>query len=452
MHALKLSTKGWHGVIADTFTFKHLDAIAQVYARDLTKQGHRRVVIGYDRRFNQQLFARHLAEQLLFRGLEVYLSQDAIPTSVLRLAISRYQMDAGIMLAAPQLPGAYAGLQLYDYAAQLLTKREYQRLHAAMQQVAEPERLGGEGSRLATLELKGVYFEALSRLLDLENLRKLSGRIYHNALSGVAEGWLEQFIKLKNLSLEVINVKRFGMSDDDLHAFRPFASNQNLIFYLNTNSDGTKLSLYHPLASLLNRQELSQLILEYGYSKGWDYSSETLGKLGLDMPWAESGSGFKAVLSAILAGDMVVEDFLAAEQNWRLSLLKEDALAITLMTLQILAAEGLSFAELAGHTEADTDWRQSFGTDRIRLRTKRFPRKFVQAIPDVLANHKVLSIQKEENLRLSLENDAWLEFSLDRQDNSKASLLVMRCQAHTSVDVKNLLMAAKSLVHTVAGV
>ncbi len=450
MYALKLSAKGWHGVIADTFTFKNLSLIAEVYAAYLKEQQGQSVIIAYDRRFNHHLFAKHLAEELDQRNIDVFLSSSPVPSSVLRLAIRGLKVDAGIMLSASQLPEAYGGLQIYDSGAQVLSKDKYQVLNARLQTLELNESSKPRSKGVKLIELQDSYFETLKSLLDLSVLRRVKGKIIHNALSGAMEGWLKAFATQTELKMVIEEIQSSKMSDDQLHDFHLRDSTDDLLFYLNTNSDGSKLGLYLPEGISLNRHQVSHIILDYLHrletEKGFHLFDSKLPTHKLT--WLETEAGFKATINALVTGDLISDDgLLSTGKTWQLHLLREDALACALMLLQIQATETMPLAKLLASYE-DTDWRQSFGTDKVKLKTKRLPRRFMQAIPEVLADHKVLNVAKEEHLKLTFDDKAWLEFRLDRE--GERSSLLLRCQAKTSKDVKNLLKAAKVLVHTIA--
>lgn len=452
MYALKLSSKGWHGVIADTFTFKNLNLIASVFAQYLKEQGYESVVIAFDRRFNHHIFARHLAEQLSSQHLRVVLGKTPVSSSVLRLAIRDLKSGAGIMLSAAQLPEAYGGLQIYDASAQLLARPVYQQLDAQIQTLDKDIGPLNSSEDIELIDLQANYFSALKTFLDLNVLRQIKGKIIHNALAGSLEGWLKQFVLETGLQLVVQELKTRAKGDDHLHDFSPQALDSDLLFHLNTNSDGSKLCLRLAGGEQLNRHQVSHIILDYLHKqeteRGYGFF-ERLGKQN-KLLWLDSDDGFKATIDALLSGDIISEDKqLSLARIWQLNVLKEDALATILMLLQIQATEDQPVHTLLNHNE-DTDWRKSFGVDRIKLKTKRLPRRFLGAIPDVLADHKVIKIAKDEHVRLTFEGKSWLEFRLDKQGEKSA--LLLRCQAETSRDVKNLLSAAKVLVHTITRV
>jgi phosphomannomutase len=75
---IKFGTDGWRAIIADDFTFANVERVAQAYADYLLSQSseaNRQVVVGYDRRFLSEQFARRSAEVMAGNGFETVMFQ-----------------------------------------------------------------------------------------------------------------------------------------------------------------------------------------------------------------------------------------------------------------------------------------------------------------------------------------------------------------------------------------
>src|SRR5262245_37576234 len=81
MSAIHFGTDGWRAVIADQFTFANVERVTQATA-DLWRAESlpATVVIGYDRRFLSDQFARAAAEVFLGNGFKVVLGRAPTPT------------------------------------------------------------------------------------------------------------------------------------------------------------------------------------------------------------------------------------------------------------------------------------------------------------------------------------------------------------------------------------
>src|SRR6266542_586320 len=72
MAAIKFGTDGWRARIAEDFTFANVEILTQAlvdYLKTQNAGGELRTVVGYDRRFASELFARRAAEVLAGNGV-----------------------------------------------------------------------------------------------------------------------------------------------------------------------------------------------------------------------------------------------------------------------------------------------------------------------------------------------------------------------------------------------
>lgn len=114
---IKFGTDGWRGVISDNFTFKNVAVVAQGISewvnRHLKKKdGLRRVAVGYDTRFLSAEYAQLVSCVLAANGIEVLLSDSAIPTPALSFGVIRNKCVAGIMITASHNPGKFNGIKI----------------------------------------------------------------------------------------------------------------------------------------------------------------------------------------------------------------------------------------------------------------------------------------------------------------------------------------------------
>src|SRR6266496_4773207 len=77
---IKFGTDGWRAVIAEDFTFNNVERVAQAtadYWNSHPVEGtHKHVVVGFDRRFLSDQFARQSAEVLAGNGFQVTVTSE----------------------------------------------------------------------------------------------------------------------------------------------------------------------------------------------------------------------------------------------------------------------------------------------------------------------------------------------------------------------------------------
>nr|MDJ0724277.1 phosphoglucomutase/phosphomannomutase family protein [Prochloraceae cyanobacterium] len=83
---IKFGTDGWRGVIAADFTFDRVAKVAPIAALVLAEnygnsvKNNRLIIVGYDRRFMAEEFAKIAAEAIREAGFRVMLSESYAPT------------------------------------------------------------------------------------------------------------------------------------------------------------------------------------------------------------------------------------------------------------------------------------------------------------------------------------------------------------------------------------
>ena len=102
MDRLVFGTDGWRDIIGDRFTFDNVARVAQAYAEYLQAQGATRVVVGFDTRFNGELYARRVAEVMAANGLHTLLSSAYLPTPRALVARSNIMGRAAASCSRPR--------------------------------------------------------------------------------------------------------------------------------------------------------------------------------------------------------------------------------------------------------------------------------------------------------------------------------------------------------------
>src|SRR5690349_17897953 len=115
MAQIKFGTDGWRAVIAEDFTFENVERVAQATAdhwkRNPVPDASKRVIVGYDRRFLSDQFARRTAEVMLGNGFGVSLTPVPTPTPAVSFAVKAERATGGVMITASHNPPAHNGFK-----------------------------------------------------------------------------------------------------------------------------------------------------------------------------------------------------------------------------------------------------------------------------------------------------------------------------------------------------
>lgn len=112
VNPIKFGTDGWRGIIAADFTFDRVALVAPVAAQVLAKvygetAENRRIIVGYDRRFLAETFARKAAEAVRAAGFDVLLSECYAPTPAFSWAAKQLNALGALVMTASHNPGSY---------------------------------------------------------------------------------------------------------------------------------------------------------------------------------------------------------------------------------------------------------------------------------------------------------------------------------------------------------
>ena len=200
MAGIKFGTDGWRDIIAGNFTFENVTRVAQAYAEYLLNQGGKRVMVGYDTRFQAHKFAEQAAQVLAANGLEVYLSSSYLPTPALSYAVVRHKADGGVMLSASHNPPEYQGFKIKGSFGGSATPAIVAEVEKKLG--VEPKRFDSK-HKLEGFDIRNAYYDHLMSGLDMEALRSYRGVMYHDGMGGSGSGWIAGFAKYAALNFEL---------------------------------------------------------------------------------------------------------------------------------------------------------------------------------------------------------------------------------------------------------
>src|SRR5258705_10677082 len=144
---IKFGADGWRAVIAREYTFANLGRVAQAYADYLNenkKESLRKqvvnvgqiskteasdplftnvveqavsssqalVIVGYDRRFQSEMFAQRAAEVLAGNNFKVFLFNEATPTPLISWAVKELKAAGGVVITASHNPADFNGFKI----------------------------------------------------------------------------------------------------------------------------------------------------------------------------------------------------------------------------------------------------------------------------------------------------------------------------------------------------
>ncbi|MDP2872402.1 MAG: phosphoglucomutase/phosphomannomutase family protein [Bacillota bacterium] len=198
--AVRFGTDGWRAVIADEFTMSNVALVAAAAAALLHERGTagEGVVVGHDRRFLSDAFARRCAHVLASSGVRVLLCGYPCPTPAVGLAVRSTSSALGIIVTASHNPYQYNGIKLRAATGAPLGPEDRRWIEewiasardGIMSRLARP---GGEG-RIRAHDPWPEYRNHVAARVDLEAIGAAGRTVIHDAMHGAAAGWLERLV------------------------------------------------------------------------------------------------------------------------------------------------------------------------------------------------------------------------------------------------------------------
>jgi phosphomannomutase len=174
-------------VIAEGCTFEAIRKLAAAYARvyEGSKEGdRRRIIVGYDTRFDSPEFARAAAEVLSGAGLEVWLSDRPIPTPAVSFHVHRLGLAGGIAITASHNPAPYNGFKIKSHIGASASPELYSQVAGAFG--SSPSAAGQRAGRIEVVDLWTPYRDYLAAILDISAIRNAGLTVVADAMHGAA--------------------------------------------------------------------------------------------------------------------------------------------------------------------------------------------------------------------------------------------------------------------------
>src|SRR5947208_4474859 len=175
MGQIRFGTDGWRAVIAEDFTFKNVERVAQATADYWNAEPvggtQNRAVVGYDRRFLSDQFAARTAEVLAGNGFQVTLTSVPTPTPAVSLAVKALRAIGGVMITASHNPPIFNGFKLKSYYGGSSSSEECQAIEGYLDRNSVRSKNLADAIQSKQVVVKNVrpaHYAALKRLVDFK--------------------------------------------------------------------------------------------------------------------------------------------------------------------------------------------------------------------------------------------------------------------------------------------
>lgn len=470
--SIKFGTDGWRAVIAEDFTYANVARVAQATAdywnANPVAGTVKKVVVGYDRRFLSNEFARIAAEIFAGNGFSVTLTPEPTPTPSVSFAVKAQKAIGGVMLTASHNPPIFNGFKLKSHyggssdsetckaVEGWLDKKPIRRIKLA-------EAI--KSKRIVVKDIRPAHYAALKKLVDFKLIAKSRLRFAHEALFGVGAGCFEQLLAGTTCKVTTLNGAHDplfgGINPEPVEAnygrSQAFLKKHPHDLCLVTDGDADRVGGMDGRGNYLTTHILICLLLRHLFlNRGLRgrmvkalTTTSMLDKMcdayGIEL--VETGVGFKYICAEMLKGDVL----LGAEESGGIGfpghIPERDGIAAGLMLLEMLAVERTSLNRLVAHLE------KQFGPHRYGRIDTHFPlekrgalMEFLKAnAPAKLLRSPLTEVKSFDGVKFIAADGSWLML----RGSGTEPILRIYAEAKSDGDAQKLLRLGVALTKRV---
>ncbi len=468
MAQIKFGTDGWRAVIAEDFTFANVERVAQATAdywnANPIKGTEKKAIVGYDRRFLSNEFAKKTAEVLAGNGFQVVLTSDPTPTPSVSYAVKAKKAVGGVMITASHNPPSFNGFKLKAYYGGSADPE----ICKSVEQMLDKTSVKGAASNAAGISIENIrpaHYTAIKRLVDFPLIAKSKLRFAHEALFGVGAGCFDELLKGTTCRVTTLN----GTHDPNFGGINPEPIAKNYVksaAYLKKNPHdiclvtdgdadrvggmdgrGNPLTTHQIICSLLhhfivNRKGKGRVVKALTTTSMVDKMCQAYG-----LPLTETGVGFKYICTEMLKNDVLLGFEESGGIGFPGHIPERDGIAAGMMLLELLATERLSINKILANLE------KKFGPHRYARIDTHFPLEKRGALmefcktnpPAKLLKSTVAEVKSYDGVKFLAENGSWLML----RGSGTEPILRIYAEGQSDADAQKLLQLGVKLTKQV---
>lgn len=465
---LKFGTDGWRAVIAEDFTFANVARVAQAAAdywkyesqnpKSAVAGRELKVIVGFDRRFFSDRFARTTAEILAGNGFRVVFTPVPAPTPSVSFAVKALSAIGGVMITASHNPPIFNGFKLKSYyggSSDPETCRAVEGFVDRHPVQAMKFNEAVSAGRISLEDVRPAHFAALKKLVDFKLIAKSKLRFAHDALFGVGAGCFEELLARTTCKVTTLNGEHdvlFGginpePIDKNYTRSRNFLRRHPHDICLVTDGDADRVGGMNGRGDAISTHQIICLLLHHltVNRKGRGRVVKALTATSMvdkmcaayGLPLVETGVGFKYICAEMLKGDVL----LGAEESGGIGfpghIPERDGLAAGLMLLELLATERISVDGMLAKLE------KQFGPHRYGRIDTHYPLERRAALmgflegnpPSKLLRSPLAGMKTFDGVKFIARDASWLML----RGSGTEPILRIYAEAGSAADVQKLL-------------
>jgi phosphomannomutase len=473
-NAIKFGTDGWRGVIGAEFTFDRLLMVAPIAAEVLAdtysaKTGNRKIIVGFDRRFMAETFAKRMAEALRLAGFDVILSDGYAPTPAFSWAAHSQNALGALVITASHNPGDYLGLKVKGNFGGSVPPEMTQQIEARLGRSLPPK----EPGTLTTFDPWESYCQELRGKVDLASIQQAIGSgkltVFADAMHGAASTGLDRLLGTPITELNSNTDPLFdGGAPEPLPKYlsqlmrviRSHNAEPGVRVGLVFDGDCDRIAAVDGSGEFLSSQILIPILIEH-LVKRRGFTGEIIKTVSTsnlvpkmaksyDLPIYETPIGYKYIADRMLDTPVLIGGEESGGIGYGNHIPERDALLSALYILEAIAKSQQDLGDLYRQLETQTNYDFKYDRVDLHLASMEMRSKLVAQLESQpftkIANIEVRDRNLADGYKFNLSDDSWLLIRFSGTE----PVLRLYCEAATIDRVREMLVWAQDWANSVS--
>jgi phosphomannomutase len=468
---IKFGTDGWRGVMADDFTFANVRLVAQAIADYWSEKfpKNKNAIVGYDRRFMSETYARLVAEVLAANGFRALYPPEAVPTPAVTYAIHDKKLCGAVMITASHNPPAFNGVKIKaDYAGPAdpeICKDVEKKIGFQPVKSLDFDKAVSEKS-IEIYDPRPAHIKKIRGFVNFDAISDANLRVVVDSMHGVGSNILENLLKPTKNRVETIRENRdvyFGGVPPEpigknLRPLCDAVKKSKAHIGLATDGDADRIGGVDDKGEYLSIQMLFSMLLlhlirhhkETGLVVKSSNSSVWIDRICQKhgLKFVEVPVGFKHICEKMRANDVLIGGEESGGIGFRGHIPERDGLLAGLMLLEMLAVTKKSVTQIAADIEKEFGARAYDRIDTPYPLEKRVPlvEWLQKSPPKTLLKIKIRDVKTFDGVKFIAENDDWLMF----RTSGTEPIIRIYAESDSSKNVAALLKFGRTLAESFA--
>ncbi len=198
---IKFGTDGWRGIIGFDFNVSNLSRVVvascqELYYQYFEETNSKKILIGYDRRFMANEFAKEVASYVKGCGFEPILSSSYVPTPSCSLYAKKFMFLGCLVITASHNPYNWLGLKIKSFKGCSVDESFTKEVEKRLLLGNSIERMEGAYEKV---DIKNFYLDQIKSNFNIDfianNLKKMNLHIFVDSMHGSAANCLSQIFE-----------------------------------------------------------------------------------------------------------------------------------------------------------------------------------------------------------------------------------------------------------------